>query len=69
MVVDRGVLRELAGLSDVDGVLSVYATVDPAAPQRTHPAGRIRLRHEFAKLRDRAETQGAGSAGWRWSGG
>lgn len=46
---DWGLLRELAGLTDPAGVLSVYVTVDPAAPAAA-PAAAIRLRDELHGL-------------------
>jgi uncharacterized protein (TIGR03118 family) len=57
--VDRGLLLELAGLTDEDGVLSVYATVDSSAPPSRHQACEIRVRHELAAVRDRTEAEGS----------
>lgn len=60
MTLDWATLRELAGISDEFGVLSIYATIDPhyRAEQGAKLPWELRLRHELEAVRERVKQEG-----------
>ncbi|GAA4909051.1 hypothetical protein LX16_2946 [Stackebrandtia albiflava] len=58
MNLDRSSLRELAGLSDPLGVLSIYVTADPTEEASDRPAWELRLRNALDELSAAAKDSG-----------
>ncbi|PSL03178.1 hypothetical protein CLV30_10890 [Haloactinopolyspora alba] len=59
MTLSRATLRNLTGMNDEMGVLSIYANADPRAEHTQDPAWQKRLRSELGQLKDGLKTTGS----------
>lgn len=61
MTLDWATLRAVAGMTDPDGVLSIYVTLDPQwrAESAVTPPWELRMRHQLADIREVSREHGS----------